>query len=100
MLFPKSHEKSTFSFKSCENRYPQSISQSRLRSQNGNFLKVGARAGVETNSFGSTTLELTENSNFRLFAANGKWKFVFLCWQKINGNQHLLFQQMCPSMPK
>jgi hypothetical protein len=52
--------------------------------------------------------ELTENSSFRLFAANGKtetanfclfaengnrgWKFVFLGGQMINGNQRLLFQ--------
>jgi hypothetical protein len=52
IFFPKSHEKSTFSFKSCENRHPQSSSQSRSRS--GNFLKVRARA--EKNSFGSATL--------------------------------------------
>jgi hypothetical protein len=29
---------------------------------------------------------------------NGKRKFVFLGRQTINGNQYLLFQQMCPSM--
>jgi hypothetical protein len=38
----------------------------------------------------------TENNNFRLFAANGKWKFVFLGRQMNNGNQRL-FQQTCPS---
>jgi hypothetical protein len=51
-LFPKSHEKSTFSFKSCENRYPQSFSWSGSR----NFLKTAAGAGAKTNSFGSATL--------------------------------------------
>jgi hypothetical protein len=30
--------------------------------------------------------ELTEFSNFRLFAANGKWKFVFLGRKTINSN--------------
>ncbi len=29
---------------------------------------------------------------------NEKQKFVFLGWQMINDNLHLLFQQMCPSM--
>jgi hypothetical protein len=57
---------------------------------------------------------LTEKSNFRLLAANGKQKrhtsvfvlcrrktkFVFLGWQTINGNRRLLFQQTCPSMIK
>jgi hypothetical protein len=52
MFFPESHEKSAFSFKSRENRYPESLSRSRSRS--GNFLKVGA--GAEKNSFGSATL--------------------------------------------
>jgi hypothetical protein len=35
----------------------------------------------------------------RLFSSNGngKWKFVFLGQQTINGNRRLLFQQMCPS---
>ncbi len=28
IFFPKSHEKSTFSFRSCENRHPQSSSRS------------------------------------------------------------------------
>jgi hypothetical protein len=56
--------------------------------------------------------ELTENSNFRLFAANRRRKrqtsvcFLqtkrktevwFLGRQTINSNQHLLFQQTCPS---
>jgi hypothetical protein len=52
-------KKSTFSFKSCENRYPKSLSrsQSQGQSRSGNFLKVRARAGAETNSFGSTTLD-------------------------------------------
>jgi hypothetical protein len=40
IFFPKSHEKATFSFKSCENGYPQSSG----RSRSGNFLKVGAGA--------------------------------------------------------
>ncbi len=66
IFFPKSHEKSTFSFKSCENRHPQSSSWSRSRrqlrsrsgsrSRSGNFLKVGDGAGAESNSFGSATL--------------------------------------------
>jgi hypothetical protein len=58
-------------------------------------------------------MELTENSNFRLFAANGKRKhqtsvfapngngkrkFVFLSQQRINGNQQLLLERTCPSM--
>ncbi len=59
-------------------------------------------------------MELTENFNFPLFAAkgkrkqktsvcslrteNGKWKFVFFSRQTMNSNQHLLLQQMCPSM--
>ena len=54
IFFPKNHEKSTFSLKSCENRHPQSSSRSRLRSRSRNFLKVGA--GAEKNSFGSATL--------------------------------------------
>ncbi len=39
-------------------------------------------------------MELTESSNFRLFAAkgNGKRKFVFLGQQTMNSNQQLLFQ--------
>jgi hypothetical protein len=45
------------SFKSCEKRYPKSFSRSRCLSRSGNFLKVGAGAGAETNSFGSTTLK-------------------------------------------
>jgi hypothetical protein len=61
IFFTKSHEKSTSSFKSCENRYPKSLSRSRsrLRSRSGNILKVGAgaRAGAEANSFGSATLD-------------------------------------------
>jgi hypothetical protein len=28
----------------------------------------------------------SETANFRLFSANGKWKFVFLGQQMINGN--------------
>ncbi len=51
-------------------------------------------------------MELMENgSNLKrqlpLFAANrnGKRKFVSRGWQTINGNQQLLFQQTCPSMP-
>jgi hypothetical protein len=40
--------------------------------------------------------EKTENGNFRLFSANGKWKFVFLGQQTMNGNRCLLFQQTCP----
>jgi hypothetical protein len=43
-------------------------------------------------------MKLIKNSNFHLFAANGKQKFVFLGWQTINGNRDLLFQKMCPSM--
>jgi hypothetical protein len=58
--------------------------------------------------------ELTENRNFRLFAANTKgkrqtsicllqmetenWKFVFIGRQTINSNRRLLFQQTCPSL--
>ncbi len=37
-------------------------------------------------------------ANLRLFSANGKWKFVFLGRQTINGNRCFLFQQTCPSM--
>ncbi len=39
-------------------------------------------------------------ANFRLLAANeqGKWKFVFLGLQTINGKRRLLCQQTCPSM--
>jgi thiamine kinase-like enzyme len=61
-FFTKCHDKSTFSFKSRENRYPKSLSRSQLRSRIGNFLKVGAgaRAGTETNSFGSATLMKTK----------------------------------------
>ncbi len=56
----------------------------------------------------------TENDNFCLFAANGKWemanfslyaangngkrKFVFLGGRIIYGNRRLLFQQTCPHM--
>jgi hypothetical protein len=36
--------------------------------------------------------------NFRLFAEEKKWKFVFLGRQTINGNGRLLFQQTCLSM--
>jgi hypothetical protein len=56
-------------------------------------------------------MELTEISNFRLFAANGKRKrpasvcflqmesgSLFFGRQKINGNRCLLFQQTCLSM--
>jgi hypothetical protein len=45
-------------------------------------------------------MELMENGNFRLLAANGngKRKFVFLGRQTINGNRRLLFQQTCLSM--
>jgi hypothetical protein len=55
--------------------------------------------------------ELTENSNFHLFAAitenrngklaanrNGTRKFVFLGWQTVNGNRRLLFQPTCSTM--
>jgi hypothetical protein len=45
--------------------------------------------------------ELTENSNFRLFATNrnGKRKFFFLhSLQTIHGNRRLLFQQTFPSI--
>ncbi len=38
------------------------------------------------------------NGKLPLFSANRKWKLVFLGRQTINGNQHLLFQQTCPSM--
>ncbi len=38
-----------------------------------------------------------ETANFRLFAANGNGKLVFLGRQTINGNRRLLFRQMCPS---
>jgi hypothetical protein len=42
-------------------------------------------------------------ANFRLFAAsrNGKWTFVFLCWQTVNGNRRLLFPpraHLCPAV--
>jgi hypothetical protein len=42
----------------------------------------------------------TEMANFRVFAENrnGRQKFVFLGWQKINGNWQLLFEQTCISM--
>ncbi len=40
----------------------------------------------------------TETANFRLFSVKGKLKFVFLSQKIINGNQHLLFPQMCPPM--
>ncbi len=40
----------------------------------------------------------TENGNLRLFAPNGRRKFIFLGRQTINGNRHLLFQQTYPSM--
>jgi hypothetical protein len=54
-------------------------------------------------------MELTQNSSFRLFAANGNGKLsLVFCKQKtevcfpwfqtINGNWRLLFQQTCPSM--
>jgi hypothetical protein len=43
-------------------------------------------------------VELKENRNFYLFAANRKRKFVFLGRQSKNSNQRLLFQQTCPSM--
>ncbi len=50
----------------------------------------------------SQKAKLVENNNFCLFAANGKrnrkWKFAFLGLQTINGNQHLLCQQTCPSL--
>jgi hypothetical protein len=60
-------------------------------------------------------MELTENGNFRLFAANGKQKrqtsvrllqmrteneVDFLGGQTINSNRRLLFQQTCPSVVK
>ncbi len=38
----------------------------------------------------------TETANFRLFSANGKWKFVFLGRQTTNGNRCLLCQQTFP----
>jgi hypothetical protein len=61
IFFPKVMKKFTFSFKSCENRHPQSSSRSRLRSRSGNFLIVGAGAGAgaESNSFGSATLPIS-----------------------------------------
>ncbi len=40
-----------------------------------------------------------ENGGFHLFAANVKQKFVFLGCQTGNGNQRLLFQPTCLSMP-
>ncbi len=42
----------------------------------------------------------TENGHFRLFAANGngKWNYVFIGRQEINGNRRLLFQPTCPSI--
>ncbi len=45
-------------------------------------------------------MELTENGNFPLFAANrnGKPKFVFIDRQAINGKRRTLFPQTCPSM--
>jgi hypothetical protein len=43
--------------------------------------------------------ELTENGNVCLFAANGNRNISFFSDQPtINGNRHLLFQQMCQSM--
>jgi hypothetical protein len=63
--------------------------------------------------FRTWKIELMDNGNFRLVAANRngkrpffdcKWKqkqkFVFLCWLTLNGNRQLLFQQTCPSMQK
>jgi hypothetical protein len=41
--------------------------------------------------------QLMEMTNFHLFAANRKGKFVFLGQQMIKGNQQLLFQEMYPS---
>jgi hypothetical protein len=48
----------------------------------------------------SVCLLQTENGNGELFFFC-KWKrtFVFLAWQTINCNRHLLFQQKCPSVP-
>jgi hypothetical protein len=48
----------------------------------------------------SVCLMQTENGNGELFFFC-KWKrtFVFLAWQTINCNRHLLFQQKCPSVP-
>ncbi len=45
-------------------------------------------------------MELKDNGNLCMFAANGKRKrkSVFLGRQMINSNQCLLFQQTCPSM--
>jgi hypothetical protein len=41
-----------------------------------------------------------EMGNFRVSAEtiNGKWEFVSLGQQTVNGNRRLLFPQMCPSM--
>jgi hypothetical protein len=51
---------------------------------------------------GSCSLK-TEKGNGKLLIVaangNGKWKFVFLSRQTINGNRRLVFQQMGPSMP-
>jgi hypothetical protein len=57
--------------------------------------------------FRNRKTELTENGNFRLFAAKGKQKtsifllqmeVYFLGRETINSNRQLLFQQTCPSM--
>ncbi len=74
--------KNLLSFKSCENRYPKSFSwsQSRCRSRNGNFLKVGAGAGAKTNSFGSTTLGVSQlqTTIFPLIYFSLYWSYLFL----------------------
>ncbi len=51
--------------------------------------------------FRKQKMELTENGNGKLpficCNGNGKWKFVILGRQTINGNRRFLFQQTCPS---
>jgi hypothetical protein len=49
--FQKNHENPTFPDKGGVNKYPQAV----IGAGSG-FLKVGAGAGAETNSFGSATL--------------------------------------------
>jgi hypothetical protein len=46
----------------------------------------------------SVCLLQTEIAKFCLFSTNGKRNLVLLGRQTINSNQHLLFQQTCPSL--
>jgi hypothetical protein len=85
-----------------------------LRISMSSCLNVSMTISPSFPEFRKRKTELTEIGNFRLFYANGKRKqqtknkfaangngkrtFVFLGRQTINGKQHLLFQQKCPSM--